>query len=269
MTPALLHAANPGPFTGEGNWTYLIPGDAPVLIDAGVGKPSHLEALAAAAPGGPSRVLVTHAHADHSSGAPAIRARFASTQFAKYPWPEQDAGVDVAWQSLAAGDRVATAEGDLQVLHTPGHSPDHLAFWHEESRTVFTGDLLVAGSTVFIPASSGGNLADYLASLRALLVLGPRRAWPAHGPVIDDPEALIHDYLSHRQRREAQVIDALDAGPTTVEEIASRIYPGLAAALEPMARESVLAHLMKLEHEGRARQTVRRWTLSAERGAIL
>lgn len=268
MTPELLHAANPGPFTGEGNWTYLIPGDAPVLIDAGVGKPSHLAALAAAAPGGPSRVIVTHAHADHASGASAIRSRFPSTQFAKYPWPDEDAGLGVAWQRLAAGDRVATAHGDLQALHTPGHSPDHLAFWHAESRTLFVGDLLVAGSTVFIPASTGGNLADYLASLRALLALKPLRAWPAHGPVIDDPEALIHDYLSHRLRREAQVLAALEAGMATVDEITALIYAGLTAALEPMARESVLAHLIKLEHEGRARHTVQRWALS-ERGDIV
>jgi len=269
MTPSLLHAANPGPFTGDGNWTYLIPGVAPVLIDAGVGKPAHLARLVDAAPGGPSQVLVTHAHTDHASGAPAIRTRFPAARFAKFPWPGKDADVDVAWEHLAHGDRVETGEGDLQVVHTPGHSPDHVAFWHAESGTLFSGDLLVAGSTVFIPASTGGSLTDYLASLRAVLALTPRRAWPAHGPAIDDPEALIHHYLSHRQAREDQVIDALDAGLATVEDITARIYADLTAALEPMARESVLAHLRKLEDEGRARYLTQRWGLAPERGDIL
>ncbi len=46
MKPAFIHAANPGPMTGDGNWTYLIGGSRPVLIDAGVGHASHLDAIA-------------------------------------------------------------------------------------------------------------------------------------------------------------------------------------------------------------------------------
>ena len=38
MKPTFLHAANPGPMTGDGNWTYLIGDRQPVLIDAGVGN---------------------------------------------------------------------------------------------------------------------------------------------------------------------------------------------------------------------------------------
>ena len=86
MTPKFLHAANPGPMTGEGNWTYLIGARHPVLIDAGVGHASHLDAIAAAAPRGPSHVLVTHAHSDHVSGAPAIHARWPAARFKKFPW---------------------------------------------------------------------------------------------------------------------------------------------------------------------------------------
>ena len=42
---ALVHAGNPGPMTGDGNWTWLIPGRTPTLVDAGVGNIAHLEAL--------------------------------------------------------------------------------------------------------------------------------------------------------------------------------------------------------------------------------
>ena len=259
MKPTLLHAGNPGPYTGEGNWTYLVPGERPVLIDAGVGKGEHLDALAAAAPAGPADVVVTHAHSDHATGAPAIHMRWPAARLLKSPWPERDG--DTPWQPLADGDTVTTGAGPLTVLHTPGHSPDHLALWHAASRTLFVGDLLVLGGTVFIPASSGGSLADYLRSLERLRQLSPLRAWPAHGPVIDDPVALIEKYLAHRRQREEQVLAALDEGLASVEAITVRIYPALAPALAPMARESVLAHLVKLEGEDKARLAGSSWAL--------
>lgn len=247
-----LHAGNPGPMTGSGNWTYLVEGPAPVLIDAGVGAGSHLDALWRHALDGPAVVAVTHAHSDHASGAPALAARAPGARFLKYPWPERDQQVPVRWAPLADGDLVETAEGPLTVVHTPGHSPDHLAFWHAPSRTVFTGDLLVLGSSVVIPGSGGGSLTAYLASLRRIADLAPLRALPAHGPVIEDPLALVAQYVTHRLAREAQVFDALIAGATTPAEIAARIYERLDPALVTMAHQSVLAHLVKLEDEGRA-----------------
>jgi hydroxyacylglutathione hydrolase len=259
MKPTLLHAGNPGPYTGEGNWTYLVPGERPVLIDAGVGKPEHLDALAAVAPAGPAEVVVTHAHSDHATGAPAISARWPAARMRKSPWPERDG--DLSWHLLADGDTVMTAAGPLVVLHTPGHSPDHIALWHADSRTVFVGDLLQLGTTVFIPASSGGSLADYLRSLERLRQLSPRRAWPSHGPVIEDPLALIDYYIEHRRQREEQVLSALADGLATVDAITSRIYVDLKPALLPMARESVLAHLVKLESEGRALRGEGRWSI--------
>jgi glyoxylase-like metal-dependent hydrolase (beta-lactamase superfamily II) len=256
-----IHAANPGPYTGAGNWTYLIPGPRPVLIDAGVGNQAHLDSLAAARPDGPAEILVTHAHSDHAAGAPAIHARWPGARFSKYPWGERDSRYDVVWHALSDGDRLATGEGPLQAIHTPGHSPDHLAFWHAESRTLFVGDLLISGNTVFIPASSGGNLAAYLDSLRRVADLHPLRALPAHGPAIDDPAGLIDHYLEHRKQREEQVISALQSGAETVEEITERIYAGHASAVIPMARESVLAHLHKLAHDGRVTREGDRWTV--------
>ena len=261
MNPVLLHAANPGPFTGDGNWTYWIPGSRPVLIDAGVGTASHLDALAGAAADGPSGVVVTHAHSDHAAGAAAIQARWPKTTFAKYAWPERDHRFEVEWRTLVDGTRVVTEQGELEVIHTPGHSPDHIVLWHAPSKTVFVGDLLILGTTVFIPASRGGSLSAYLTSLQRLRDLQPRRAWPAHGPVIEDPLALIDHYLAHRRQREAQVVEALESGLDTIDAITSRIYAGHAAAVIPMARESVLAHLQKLLDEGHVSRDGERWTL--------
>lgn len=258
MNPILLHAANPGPFTGEGNWTYLIDGDVPVLIDAGVGNPAHLDAIDEAVGDRPLHLVVTHAHSDHISGAPAIVERRPSTRLSKMPWAERDR--DLPWAPLRDGDVIATGQGELEVVHTPGHAPDHLCLWHAPSRTIFVGDMLVQGTTVMIPASHRGSLAEYLQSLDRLLNLGAVRALPAHGPAIDDPAGLIRHYIEHRAQREEQVRAGLQSGATTIDALLAHIYPGLSPALEPMARESVLAHLVKLESEGRASRNEGGWS---------
>jgi glyoxylase-like metal-dependent hydrolase (beta-lactamase superfamily II) len=224
-----------------------------------VGHGSHLDAIAAAAPQGLAHLVVTHAHSDHVTGAPAIHQRWPDAVLSKHPWPIRDP--QLAWQRLDEGSIVRTDEGDLTVLHTPGHAPDHLTLWHPDSRTLFVGDMLVQGSTVVIPASHGGSLSEYLHSLERMRQLNPVRALPAHGPVIEDPAALIDHYVSHRAQREQQVLAALTGGTATVESITTTIYPRLTGELLPMAHESVLAHLMKLETEQRVSRDGPRWIL--------
>lgn len=158
----------------------------------------------------------------------------------------------MAWRSLVDGLRLTAGEIELIALHTPGHSPDHVALWHEDSRTVFSGDLVIAGGSVMIQASRGGRLGEYLASLERLLALEPRRLLPAHGPAIDDPPALLTAYIAHRRMRERQIVDALRAGKVTVQAITETIYDGLDPALVAAARENVRAHLEHLQSEGLA-----------------
>ena len=245
--------------TGSGNWTYLLPGRHPVLIDAGTGLAPHLDAIAEAQPEGPGHVVVTHAHGDHASGAPALRERWPNTTFSKFPWPGRDDRYPADWTFLRDGDVIPAGDGSLVVVHTPGHAPDHIALWDAETRTVFSGDLVTLGTTVVILVSAGGSLVQYLDSLRRVMALNPQRLLPAHGNPIDEPGAVIQKYLDHRADREAQVIGGVRSGLSTVEALVGQIYRGLAPALVPMARESVLAHLIKLEDEGRVRREGERW----------
>lgn len=248
--------------TGWGNWTYFFPGRFPVLVDAGVGNESHLNAIALAAPDGPRHVLVTHAHSDHIGGASAIRSRWPETEFSKMAWPERDAKFPLPWTPLLDGDVVPAGDGELHVIHTPGHAPDHIVLWEPVTRTLLSADLVVPGTTVVIPASMEGNLAAYLASLERVLALAPARLLPSHGSPIDEPAEILQRYLTHRREREQQVIAALRAGDRSVDALVGRIYAGLKPALIAMARESVLAHLRKLHDEGVAQPSGDEWILN-------
>jgi ribonuclease/clavin/mitogillin len=268
FTPILISAHNPGPMTGAGNNTYLLIGGAhdSVLVDAGVGDPRHLAAIdrvLSARYASLGRVLVTHGHRDHVSGASAIAAKHPRAAFAKCPWPGQDQFHAVRWETLADQQEIVVGSSSLVALHTPGHSPDHVAFWHEPSRAAFTGDLVIEGSSVMIDSSRGGDLAQYLASLERLMRLRPATLFPGHGPIIRDPMTVLAGYIEHRLNRERQIVEAVQAGRVTVPAIVESIYHDLDPRLIMPAHENVRAHLEKLKAEGRAFWNGEQWTVEA------
>jgi hydroxyacylglutathione hydrolase len=245
--PALVHAENPGSLTGPGNNTWLLDGTEPTLIDAGTGSPRHVAAVARALRSRALvRVLVTHGHTDHASGVPALRTLWPSLEACKLILKGES-----GWRALADGGTVRAGDRVLTVMHTPGHAPDHLCFWDEEFRHLYTGDMLILGSSVMIPYGRGGKLSDYLNSLERLADLRPERIFPGHGDVIEHPLALIEEYLRHRRLREQQIIECLAGGTADVDAIVQHVYRDLAEGLRPAARSTVEAHLEKLRDEGR------------------
>jgi glyoxylase-like metal-dependent hydrolase (beta-lactamase superfamily II) len=175
------------------------------------------------------------------------------------PWPERDAKWPVDWDPIVSGELIEAGDGLLSAVHTPGHAPDHLCFWDEKARSLYCGDLAQSGATVWIPFELRGDLAEYLASIERVLALGPARLLPAHGPVIEAPEPLLRRYVEHRLAREGQIVEAMRAGAATADDITARVYRALSEKLLPMARQGVLAHLAKLEREGRARRDGEAW----------
>jgi len=251
----LLPAGNPGPFTGPaGNNTWLIDGARPLLVDAGIGEDAHIAALREALGGRTlATVFVTHAHRDHAAGIPRLRSEFPSVRIiAGAGGGEGDSAADGTW--VDAGD------GRAQIVATPGHSADHACLWDADRRALFSGDLLVSGGSVMIAGSSGGSLRHYLASLARARALAPARVYPGHGPIIDDPLALIDQYVAHRLDREAQVLSVLERGASTIDGLVRAIYPDLARALASAAADTLLAHLQKLADEGRVSERGGVWS---------
>ncbi len=234
-------APNPGLFTGPGTNTYVVTDEAEaVVIDPGPQIPEHLEAIEGTLTGlRPVAVLVTHTHPDHAPAANPLAARLGvpALGYASGPAFTPD-------RRLADGDQVACGGATLEAVATPGHTDDHLCY--RMGDVLFTGDHIMGGSTVVIE-----DLAAYLSSLRRLLPLGLTRLYPGHGPEIDDPAAVIEEYLAHRLERERQVLAALAGGAGTVGEVVAAVYAEVDPALHPIAAHSVAAHLRKLADEGR------------------
>jgi glyoxylase-like metal-dependent hydrolase (beta-lactamase superfamily II) len=239
-------APNPGLMTGPGTNTYLVGIDEIAVIDPGPDDQSHLDAIAGCGGDRIRWILCTHTHADHAPGAAGLKERTGADVLA---FAAKD-GLKVDTK-IKDGFRIEATEFRLRAVHTPGHASNHLCFFLEEERLLFSGDHLMQGSTVVIRPPDG-NMAAYLDSLAKVRKLRLRSIAPGHGHVVDEPNALIDHYLSHRLERERQVLDAVaDAGTTKVDAIVEVIYVDVPSELHPVARYSVHAHLLKLADEGK------------------
>src|SRR3989449_1029188 len=250
---------NPGLFTGPGTNTYRVGAREPVLIDTGAGVagyPAVLDAyLKARGLGRPSRIVLTHRHRDHMGGVAQLRARFPGIPVAKMI--HKDGGLPEPIEDLREGERIEGEGVTLVPVYTPGHASDHLCYYLVEEKALFTGDVILGGSTTVIPSDDGDLLED-LHSLRRLAQLDLRRIYPAHGPVIRDAPAKIQEYIDHRLMRERQILAALGDGIATIPDMVAKIYAEVPKELHPTAAMSVESHLKKLRKERRAREVVRR-----------
>ena len=258
---------NPGMMTGPGTNTYLIGRSDPILLDTGAGVPEYMNGLTGyLAERGwtqPSRVVLTHRHRDHLGGVAHLRERYRGLHVGKLI--HRDADLPEGIETLGDGQTIEGDGATLVAIHTPGHASDHLCYYLPEENAVFTGDVVLAGSTTVIPAEDG-DLLDYMSSLKRLQQLGVRRIYPAHGPVVEDGPALIAEYIEHRLLRERQILEVLGDGPSTIPAIVERVYAAVPKSLHAMAGQSVASHLKKLAREGRVREhpvpdSASRWEL--------
>jgi glyoxylase-like metal-dependent hydrolase (beta-lactamase superfamily II)/8-oxo-dGTP pyrophosphatase MutT (NUDIX family) len=250
-----LTAPNAGMMTGPGTNSYLVGDDAGyVVVDPGPPMAEHVDALMTATGGRIAAILVTHTHRDHSPGAALLAARSGAPCFG-LPAPlgaRQDESF-VPSRRPADDEVLRFGDVELRAIHTPGHASNHVCWWFDEERMLFTGDHLMQGSTVVIDPPDG-DMGAYLASLRALPARLPALQWlaPGHGFLVARPFDAIAHLVKHRLAREAKVLAAFERAGRVADGAAllPLVYDDVPAALHPVATRSLLAHLVKLRDDG-------------------
>jgi len=223
---------------GTNTWVLREPGATGcVVVDPGPLDEGH---LARVAEHGPVRLIVlTHGHVDHSEGAPRLH------ELTGAPVLARDAALCVGTEPLQAGRATPVDGVEWLTVLTPGHSSDSVCLLLTEDRALLTGDTVLGRGTTVV-AHPDGRLADYLDSLHRLRDLADTDIdvlLPGHGPVLEEPAAVLDYYLRHRQERLEQVRAALAAGDADAPQVVRRVYADVDPALWPAAEMSVRAQL--------------------------
>jgi glyoxylase-like metal-dependent hydrolase (beta-lactamase superfamily II) len=259
-------ANNPGPFTYTGTGTYIVGQGEVAVIDPGPDLPAHLDAILAATAGETIvAILVTHNHADHSPLAVPLKQRTGATTYGcPIAAPPQAAGVKteeghdpgfVAEVNVCDGGTIAGPGWTFEAIPTPGHTSNHICYALAEEHALFSGDHIMGWSTTVITPPDG-DMGDYYASLARIAERNFDVLWPTHGPPVTEPAGFIAAYLAHRQEREKQILALLAERPSTIAEMVPVMYAAVDKRLHPAAAQSVLAHMIHLERQGRVEAEV-------------
>ncbi|KAJ3330428.1 Beta-lactamase-like protein 2 [Blyttiomyces sp. JEL0837] len=227
-------------------------------------------------------IIITHRHHDHINGIPQVQAIHNNAPDIRI-WKrmtDQDLSSKDPYQyiHIENGQAFETEGATLRALYTPGHLDDHVVFYLEEEKAVFSGDsVLGQGTTHF------NNLGEYLNSLQQTLDTFPEAqlVYPAHGPHLPNGSQVIKQYIQHRLAREAQIVsvlsgeqsklDAINDDDTTSAmssmDIVKVIYASYDSRIWPAADHGVRQHLEKLYDENKVKTVVlsegeKRWILA-------
>lgn len=207
-------------------------------------------------------IIVSHLHPDHFGGETILQQHLKDKFGVEIPVSTHKITAEslrgkVEFQKFIEDEQIYNLKDELGVsfkikaLLTPGHARGHLVFYDEVAGFLLSSDNVVGAGTVLI-APPEGNMIDYLNSLELMKNLPNLRfLCGSHGSAIYDAKAKIEEYISHRLEREKQILEAIESGAKTAEEIAAKIYQDLKPELFPLAVKSVSAHLEKLEKDGK------------------
>ena len=252
--------------SGQATNVYVVGREPVTLIDAGSddGGATAMAALGSIGVERVARILLTHAHHDHAGSAHAIReATGASVLVA-----ERDVGGSTfsveADGHMLAGDIFISPPYTLKAVSTPGHAPGHLSFYELGLKVLFAGDLMSGfGSVAIVPPR--GSMGDYLQSLRRVEQMDIETVYPGHGPVIANGAERIREYIEHRERRESEILQLIQAGVGHIEELTEQLYPDILPRFKPHAAGTVLAHIVHLLDTSKVRVEQEAPELSASR----
>lgn len=222
-----------------------------------------LDALRAAEAQGKKvvEIWLTHHHADHTGAAEFFSDHFSVPICAHALTAERLGTRCRVDRHLAHGHKrilAGSPERQLECIHTPGHAPGHLCFLEHHTQSVIAGDMVAATGSILIDPSEG-DMQQYLDSLESLRALKPRILIPAHGFVLTEPEVTLREYREHRLMREDRVIAALGPKAQSLGKLVEQVYFDTPSVLHPLAERSLLAHLIKLQNDGRASEVQSGW----------
>lgn len=217
-----------------------------------------------------AQAVITHWHHDHVGGQADLRKISPETTFYKNT-PDEDQ------LDIADGQRFQVEGASLRAVYSPGHTQDHMALVLEEEDAMFTGDnILGHGTAVF------ETLEDYLTTLERMQREFGGKAYPGHGPVVENGPAKVQEYLRHRKQREDQVVGVLrsskaspgqevegEAEQWTSMDIVKVIYKDVPENLHLPAHGGVMQILYKLEGEEKVEELEEQGTWRIKRRAAL
>ncbi|XP_055387391.1 beta-lactamase-like protein 2 homolog [Condylostylus longicornis] len=248
---------NPSAMTLQGTNTYLIgTGKERILIDAGdANVPKYVQLLKRVLKEEDAKIkdiILTHWHHDHIGGVKDI-LRDEKCRVWKYERSDADDEIlpNIAIKKLNNGQIFKVEGAVLKVVHTPGHTTDHVVLTLQDG-SLFSGDCVLGeGTAVF------EDLYEYMKSLKTILDLNPKVIYPGHGNIIENPIEKLNYYIEHRNQREKQIIDVFETNAKktfTDRMIVEIIYENLPENLKLAAAFNVNHHLMKLAKCGLIKQ---------------
>ncbi len=244
-----ITAGNGSVFTGPGTNTYLVGKEEVTVIDPGPAMQEHIDVITAAAPN-IKQILVTHTHPDHSPGVRLLKENLDVPAYGMLTNSSKNQDQTFSPERiLDDGEVFQEEEFSIEVIHTPGHASNHLCFILKEEKLIFTGDHIMNGSTVVI-GPPDGNMKQYIQSLEKLKDYDIEKIAPGHGELLENPHEVADWIINHRLEREKKVFQALrEATKGTPDSLVEKVYDDVDSSLFPIAKASLLAHLIKLEED--------------------
>ena len=236
-------ADNPSRMTYHGTNTYFLEGeDGVTVLDPGPDDAAHVADILRLTPGPIVRILLSHTHRDHFGAVAALKQQ---TGVPTLGWHQSADDAFVPDVKIHDGETVL----GMEAVFTPGHAADHLCFARPDG-VLFSADHVMGWSSSIV-SPPGGNMADYFVSLKRLLARPETTYLPGHGPMLTDPHPYVEALLHHRVTRENAIAAALQKGPNTSHGLVEALYSKIDPILKMAAERNVLAHLIKLQSEGR------------------
>ncbi|OLN29611.1 hypothetical protein DSOL_3472 [Desulfosporosinus metallidurans] len=183
----------------------------------------------------PDKIVHTHFHEDHTGNTAYLMKKF---QVSAYVHPQS---LDIchkkgsiplyrlafwgnreSFQAKALPDYIENTHTRFEVIHTPGHTSDHVVFLDRTEGRLFSGDLFVHHKTRVVRRKE--NIPRLMQSLRALLTESFDNVYCAHAGKIEHGYRLVEQKLSYLEELQGQILTLSHQGYET-KVITQKLFP--------------------------------------------